>query len=144
MGCSTGHTTDFVQILKPAKKKINLIKAAILFYILPLPNSIAPRTIEYHSPCVPRRSRILSYPPPSIKHKFGWLLRAVVDWRPPKATTNFVILIFCPEFRWPKRLNSILPYRRRPAHHLSVLYCNVTAAFWLVVVYSHPANAIEI
>jgi hypothetical protein len=107
MGCSMGHTKYFVQILKPAKKIINLIKAAILFFILPPPNSIAPRTIEY-------RSRILSY------------------------------LFFCPEFRWPKRFDSVLPYCRRHARRLSILYCNVTAAFWLVVVYSHPAKAIEI
>jgi hypothetical protein len=52
MGCLMGRTKDFVQILKPAKKTIILIKAAILFYILPPPNTIIPRTIEYRSPCV--------------------------------------------------------------------------------------------
>ncbi len=30
MGCSTRHTKDFIQIQKPAKKIINLIKASIL------------------------------------------------------------------------------------------------------------------
>ncbi len=38
------------------------MKASILFYSLPPPNSIAPRTIEYRSPCIPRRSRVLSNP----------------------------------------------------------------------------------
>ena len=53
-------------------------------------------------------------------------------------------LFFWPEFRWPKRLDSVLPYRHRPAHHLSIIYPSVTAAFQLVVVSSHPAKAIEI
>ncbi len=36
------------------------MKASILFYSLPPPNSTAPRTIEYRYPCVPRWSRFLS------------------------------------------------------------------------------------
>ena len=38
------------------------MKASILFYSLPPPNSTAPRTIEYRSPCIPCRSRVLSNP----------------------------------------------------------------------------------
>ncbi len=64
MGCTTRHTKDFFQRLKPAKKIINLIKASILYYSLPPPNSTAPKTIEYRRPCVPCRSRVLSDPSP--------------------------------------------------------------------------------
>ena len=64
MGWSTRHTKDFFQILKLAKKIINLIKAYILYYSLPPPNSTTPRMIKYCSPCVPRRSRALYNPSP--------------------------------------------------------------------------------
>jgi hypothetical protein len=82
--------------------------------------------------------------PSSIQHKFGWLLRAVVNWWLPKDSTNFVIYFFCAEFQWLKRLDNVLPYHHCPACHLSILYPNVKAAFWLVVVSSHPEKAIEI
>jgi hypothetical protein len=35
MGCSTLHAKDIIQILKPAKKIINLMKASILLYFSP-------------------------------------------------------------------------------------------------------------
>jgi hypothetical protein len=53
-------------------------------------------------------------------------------------------LFFCPDFRWPKRLDNVLPYRHRPARRLKILYINVATAFRLVVVSSHPEKAIEI
>jgi hypothetical protein len=64
MGNTMPHTKDFFQKLKLAKEIINLIKATILYYSLHPPNSTAPRTIEYRSPCIPRLSRVLSYPSP--------------------------------------------------------------------------------
>ena len=50
MGWLTWHMKDFIQILKPAKKMINLMAASIFYYSLPHPNSTAPRTIEYRPP----------------------------------------------------------------------------------------------
>ena len=66
MGCKTWHTRDFIQRHQPAKKIINLIKASIFYYSLPPLNLTAPRTIEYCPPCIPRRSRVLSYPYPVV------------------------------------------------------------------------------
>ena len=64
MGWLTWHTKDFIQILKPAKKIINLMAASIFYYSLPPPNSTAPGAIEYRPPCIPRQSRVLSYSSP--------------------------------------------------------------------------------
>jgi hypothetical protein len=74
----------------------------------------------------------------------GWLLCAVVDLWPPQAMKNFVLYFFCLEIRWPKRWDGVLPYRHRPAPRLYNKYPNDAANFWLVVVCSHPAEAIEI
>ena len=64
MGWLTWHTKDFIQILKPAKKMINLMAASIFYYSLPPPNSTALGAIEYRPPCVPRQSRVLCYSSP--------------------------------------------------------------------------------
>jgi hypothetical protein len=54
-------------------------------------------------------------------------------------------LFFCAEFPWLKRLDSVLPYRHRPARRLSILYPNkVKAVFRLIVLPSHPEKAIKI
>jgi hypothetical protein len=50
----------FFKYINRLKKIINLIKASILYYSLPPPNSTAPRTIEY---CSPERSRLNTVPP---------------------------------------------------------------------------------
>ena len=71
-------------------------------------------------------------------------MRAVDDWRPPKAMTNFGLFIFLPEIRWPERLDGVVPYRHRPARRLSQVYANDTADFWLVVAFSYAAGAIEL
>ncbi len=60
-----------------------------------------------------------------------------------KARQILFYLFFCAKFWWLKRLDSVLPYRHRPARCLSILYPNVKAAFRLVVVSSHPEKAIE-
>jgi hypothetical protein len=52
----------------------------------------------------------------------GWLLCAIVDWRPPNAAINFVLFIFCPLTRRPKRCDSVLPHRDRPTRRLPQLY----------------------
>jgi len=72
----------FIQTLQMVKKIINLMKAFILFYSLPPPTLTAPRTIKYRPPCVPRRSHVLYYPSPVTLALFGWLLCAIIDWRP--------------------------------------------------------------
>ena len=82
MGSLMQHTKDFIQILQMVKKIINLMKAFILFYSLPPPTSTAPRTFKYRPPCVPRRSHVLYYPSPVAFALFGWLLCAIIDWRP--------------------------------------------------------------
>ncbi len=81
---------------------------------------------------------------PSLPRSFVWLLRAVDDWRPPKAMTNFSLFIFLPEIRWPKRLDGVVPYRHRPARRLSQVNANDTADFRLVVALSYAAGAIEL
>jgi hypothetical protein len=65
MGWLTWHTKDFIQILKPAKKIINLMAASIFYYSLPPPNSTAPRTIEYHPPASPAGRASSHIPCPS-------------------------------------------------------------------------------
>jgi hypothetical protein len=70
----------------------------------------------------------LSSLPPRV---FGWLLRLFIDWGPPKTTTKFDFLIFCPLFWWPKRCTSVLPHRQDWADSQ------------LVVASPHPLEAIE-
>ena len=120
------------------------MKASILFYLTPPPTSTALGAIEYHPPAFPDSRASSLILPPSIPRRFGWLLCAVVNWRLPKAMTNFAFFIFLPQIRWPKRLHGVLPYRHRPARRLSQVYSNDRAAFRLVVASSHPAGAIEI
>jgi hypothetical protein len=120
------------------------MKASILFYLPTPPTSTTLRAIEYHPPAFPDSRASSPILPPSIPRRFGWLLCEDVNWRPPKATTNFAFFIFLPQIRWPKRLHGVLPYRHRPARRLSQVYSNNRAAFRLVVASSHPAGAIEI
>ncbi len=90
-----GHTKDFTKILKLAKKTINLIKAAILLNIFsPLPTQSSPEQLNTAPPVFLRGHVSSPIYPPSIQRKFGWMLRAVVNCRPPKGTTNFVVFIF--------------------------------------------------
>jgi hypothetical protein len=119
------------------------MKAPISFCSLPPPNSTAPRMIKYRPPCVPRRSRVLSYPSPVAPACIWLLLCEIVDWRPPKATTNFVLFIFCPLIRWQKRCDSVLLHRHRPALPLPQLYPIAWADIRLVVVSPHSLEAIE-
>ena len=125
------------------KKIINLMKAFILFYSLPPPISTAPRTIKYRPPCVPRRSHVLYYPSPVAFALFGWLLCAIIDWQPPKATTKFGFLIFYPPIRWPKRCDSVLPHRDRLASRIPQLYNIAYADLRLVVASPHQLEAIK-
>ncbi len=104
MDCSTRHTKDFIQILKLAKKTINLLKASILYasilYFYPPSQLDGPHNNRIP---LPLRSPMVVHFLPSLTHHLrvhGWLLRAVNDWRPPKATTNFGIFIFLPEIRY--------------------------------------------
>jgi hypothetical protein len=49
-----------------------------------------------------------------------------------------------PEIQWPERLDSVVPYRHRPARRLSQVYANNTADFRLVVAFSYAAGAIKL
>ena len=120
------------------------MKASILFYLTSPPTLTALGAIEYHPPAFPDSRASSPILPPSIPRRFGWLLCEVVDWRPPKVTTNFAFFIFLPQIRWPKRLHGVLTYRHRPARRLSQVFSNDRATFRLVVASSHPAGAIEI
>ena len=75
--------------------------------------------------------------------KCGWLLCAIIDWWPPNAAINFVLFIFCPLTRRPKRCDSVLPRRDRPASRLPQLYHIASADFRLIVASPHPTEAIE-
>ena len=57
MGCSTRHAKDIIQILKLAKKRINLMKASILLYFSP------PSQLDCHQNdgfAIPQRSSTTS------------------------------------------------------------------------------------
>jgi hypothetical protein len=97
MGCSTLHAKDIIQILKPAKKIINLMKASILLYFSP-PSQDCPQNDGF---AFPQRSSttarsIVSPLSFSGVNVVGCLLCAIVDWRPTNAAINFVLFIFAP------------------------------------------------
>jgi len=116
MGCSRTPTKDFIQFCKSPKKKNNLIKVSILFYYRLSPNLTALETIQYRPPCAFRWLPSCPIHPPSLPRVFGWLLCSFIAWWQPKATTNFVFLIFLP-------LNSTVEtMRQRPPP--SSMSCN--------------------
>ena len=135
---------DFIQFCKSPNKKNNLIsKASILLYSRLSPNLTALETIQYRPPCAFCWLPSCPIHPPLLPCVFGWLLCLFVDWGPPKTTTNFVFLIFCPLFRWPNRCASVLLHRQRPALPFTTLYSVDCANSWLVVVSPHPLEAIK-
>ena len=100
-------------------------------------------TIQYRPPCAFRWSPSCPIHPPSLPHVFGWLLCLFIDWGPPKTTTNFVFLIFCPLIRQLKRCDSVHPHLQCPAILFTRLYSVGCADSRLVVVSPHPLEAIE-
>ncbi len=70
------------------------MKGLILFYFLPDPNLIAPKTMDSPSPVLLDIQTFFRIPPQLLPRVFGWLLRLIINWRPPKAVTNFIIYIF--------------------------------------------------
>jgi hypothetical protein len=98
---------------------------------------------QYHTPCAFCWLSSCPIHPPSLPRVFGWLLCLVLNWGPPKTTTNFGFLIFCPLIQQQKQCNSILPHHQRPALPLPRLYSFDCANSWLVVVSLHPLEAIE-
>ena len=68
------------------------MKASILYYFLPPPTLIAPRTIKYRSPAFPAGRATSPNPLPSAPREFSFFV-----WhRPPRATTNFGKFLFLP------------------------------------------------
>ena len=67
-----------------------------LFYvILYLLQTRPPQNDQIQTPPAFPNGHASSPIPPSLRPRlFGWLLHAVVDWRPPKPTTNFMIYIY--------------------------------------------------
>jgi hypothetical protein len=74
------------------------MNVSILFYYLPPPNLTVPRTIEYRSPCVPRRSRVLSNPSLDTLTCIWLDVVFFVDLRPHKASVIFFYLFFASYF----------------------------------------------
>jgi hypothetical protein len=68
----------------------------------------------------------------------------VCSFRLAAASSNnkfWCVYIFCPEIRWSKRSDRVLPYRQRAVHPLPQIFPNEPVTFWLVVV---SAEAIKI
>jgi len=140
MGWLTPHTKDLIQILYMDKKINNLMKASILYYFLPPPTLIAPRTIKYRSPAFPAGRASSPNPSPSAPSEFSFFLCDIVRQEPRRISVNF---FFCPVIQWPKSCESILLDHHFPARRLPRNYPNDTVDFWLVVASPHPAEAIE-
>jgi hypothetical protein len=88
---------------------------------------------DVRSPTVARPLLFLHHP---ARDNFGWLLCEIIDWQPPKATTNFVSFIFCSVIRWPKRCAHVLPNHLRLARRLSQITPMIRPTFsWLLC---HP------
>ena len=90
---------DFIQLCKSPKKKNNLIKASISFYSRLSPNLTALETIQYRPLCAFRWLPSCPIHPLSLPRVFSLLLCLFINWGPPKTTTKFVILFFCPLIR---------------------------------------------
>ena len=122
MGGLRAPTKDFVQLIAQAKKIIKLMKASILLFLSPFPTRPPTERWIRLSPAFLDQRTFYHIPPQLLRCKFGWLLCAVVDWRPPNAAINFVQKKICPLTGRPKRCDSVLPHRDRPARRLPQLY----------------------
>ena len=96
------------------------MNVSILFYYLPPPNLTVPRTIEYRSPCVPRRSRVLSNPSLDTLTCIWLDVVFFVDLRPHKASVIFIY--FLQAISMAETMRRVLPHRHRPARRLPQLY----------------------
>jgi hypothetical protein len=68
-----------------------------------------PKQWHSASPAPRARHTSPSYPPPSRKPVFGWLLhkKSIINWRPSKATMYFYFFIFCRSIRRPKQWDNV-------------------------------------
>ena len=136
MGCSTLHAKDIIQILKPAKKIINLMKASILLYFSPPSQLDCPQNDGFAFP--PRSSissrSILSTRSPTRVYLVGCCVQSSIGSR-LKPRRNLVYLFFTPQF-----------YGRNDAtvaSHIPQLYNIANVDFWLVVASPHQLEAIK-
>jgi hypothetical protein len=123
MGCSTRHAKDIIQILKRAKKIINLMKASILLYFSPPSQLDCPQNDGF---AISQRSsttaRSIESPLScSGVNLVGCCVQSLIGGRLMPRLILFY-LFFCPLTRRPKRCDSVLPHRDRPARRLPQLY----------------------
>jgi hypothetical protein len=123
MGCSTRHAKDIIQILKRAKKIINLMKASILLYFSPPSQLDCPQNDGF---AIPQRSsttaRSIESPLScSGVNLVGGCVQSLIGGHLMPRLILFY-LFCCPLTRRPKRCDSVLPHRDRSAHRLPQLY----------------------
>ena len=99
------------------------MKAFILLYILPPPNSTGPRTIECASPLrSPTVARPLLFLPHRARDNLvGCCVKSLTGSLLKPRRISFH-LFFWPVIQWPKRCDHFLPNHLRPAHRLSQIY----------------------
>ncbi len=61
-------------------------------------------------------SNLFPVPPRMHQRVFGWFLCPFIVWRPTKAMTYFISIIFCCSVWWPKRRANVAPHTFRPSH----------------------------
>jgi hypothetical protein len=71
------------------------------------------------SPAVPPGQTSSPVPPWLRLRVFGWLLCPFVIWRPTKATTYLISIIFCCSVQHPKQRANIAPHAFCPSHVFS-------------------------
>ena len=119
------------------RKKLFIDYIYFIIFYPPLPT--CPPQNDRMQP--PLRSPTVARPPLSFPYRFrvnlvGCCMHLLIGGR-LKSQRILFYLYFCLKIRWLNRLNGVLPYRYRPARHLSQTYPSDTAAFRLVVVSHH-------
>ena len=122
MGCLTRHTKDFIQIIQPAKKIIHLMKASNLLYFSPPSQLDCPQNdgFAFSQRSSTTARSIVSPLSCSGVNLVGCCVQSLIGGR--LMPFNFVLFIFCPLTRRPKRCDSVLPHRDRTASRLPQLY----------------------
>jgi hypothetical protein len=88
------------------------------------------------SPAPRARHTSPSYPPPSQKPVFGWLLhnKSIINWRPSKATMYFYFFYFLPLHSTPQTMEQRPPHVPPRSRLLSNAPLTIDDNFRLVIV----------
>ena len=103
------------------------------------------RLLHFSASPAPRaRHTSPSYPPPSRKPVFGWLLhnKSIINWRPSKATMYFYFFYFLPLHSTPQTMGQRPPHVPPRSRLLSNAPLTVDDNFRLVIVSPHQTAAI--